>query len=808
MRRPENGLLAILAVLALGSLPSTTRAQGTWDVMLNVDPFPSPYYSDWNANPDIGSLTVMNHTASPEDVRIFFTITDGMNRVLARGTGEPETIAAGAVVIYDSPYELAGTGTHDAALERIAARTGRLPEGDYTACAAAVELSGFVLAEACADFFIAYPDPPLLLAPENGMAFTDEAPLFQWAPVRVPIDYQLSYSVRIVELLPGQLPGEALASNIPVHEEHDAFGTALRYPIGARPLEPGKTYAWSVRALDQNGYTALANEGLSEIWTFAMEDPVQTPVTTSGMTVTMAPGSELGAAVGDEGGSLRAICLLWDTTPASSIRVPLNVVAAFSSEESQSEGMLYRDLTTHSWALMTAGQGASASYLLYGQCGEGVGPGGLRWIARRAGSFEELGLTLDGTGDAGEEPNALSAADANWRFGVLILALDATTVGDLPDTFEAPREFLGYKEIEVLPGVNLYAELELGSGPAGTVLEMFGHDDPYVALQGFVGAGLEFSVGGHIGQGARDSLKDSRFDTGATAEVEATILSLKATLPRRLPMLLGEWIDSTQVAVKLDVKAKGNLSDWHGADGSWAPGLEVEGGLGFSLALRFAQDTWLGGLNPDGSAVEHTATLRFKKQLYKSGDSTSTLVSGDGLSAVIKLESDRQLDRFAPVIFNSPETEVEIELARPFKGLDGVKVKVTGQVGSADHLDLGKGTLELSWPKDGPGGEKAKGVRSRGDSIQANIDRLESQQKTALERGATAEAESLGKQLDLERNALVSWEMYGAKDADNPSEPKEAAGRSLHWKVELALGNMSLSDMLGLVRSAVRRVNP
>lgn len=795
MRRTAMGISAAAAALAAGLFPSDSRAQGSWDATLHIEPFPSPYYSDWDIDPNMGSLTVMNHTSSADDVQIVFTITDRTNRVLARGTSEPEVIAAGAVAIYDSPYEIAGSGTHDEELERVAARTGRLPEGDYTACAAAADLSGFVLAEACADFFIAYPDPPLLLGPENGVALTEEAPLFQWSPVQVPVEYQLAYVLRIVELLPGQLPGEALASNIPVYEERDAFGTAVRYPIDALPLEAGKTYAWSVRALDQNGYTASANEGRSEIWTFTVEDPDQPPVTSSAMTLAMSPGSDLGAGGGEPGSSLAGICMRWDQPP-SFIDVPMNVLAAFATDRTESNATLYRDNATRAWAVITEGVGGNASYLLYGECGGVGGPGGLQWIARRAGSLADLGLPIDDEEDTEEEMDGLPAHELGWRYGVLILSLHSLKVGELPESFEAPQEFLEFKEIKVDPGVNVYAEVNLGNGPARTVLEALGHEDPYVSLQGFLGAGLQFSVGGTIGQGAPDSA-GSTFESKTQAEVEATILSLTASLPERPPLFLGEWIESTQVSVKLDVKAKGEVGkEWHDPDGSWKPGLQVGTGLGFSLAVQSAEDTWLGG-------VERTATISFKKQLYKAGDTTSTVLSRDGLKAVIKLESDRELDRFAPIIFSSPETEVEVDLKRPFPGLDGVKVKVGGQVGTVSAPGLGKGSLELSWPTDKTTGS-ASGSQSRGDSIRANIARLEAEQESALDRGDTAEAERLGKQLDLERNALVSWELAGGEKSEEPSEPASRPGRSLHWEVEVQVGNMGLSEMLQLIGSAGR----
>lgn len=248
--------------------PASSQAQGAWEALLTIDPYPSPYYSDWDVNPNIGSLTVVNHGASAGDVRVVFNIIDRSNRIIASGRSEPQTVPVGAAAIFDSPYELAGTSSHDADIERIAERTGRLPEGAYTACAAATDLDGFILSEACAEFTILYPDPPLLLGPMDGAALDRQDEIFQWTPVQVPVQFQAQYVLRIAEVLEGQTPAEALGSNIPQFESFELFAPNLQYPLDARPFEVGKTYAWSVRAFDQNGYPLSANQGRSEIWTF------------------------------------------------------------------------------------------------------------------------------------------------------------------------------------------------------------------------------------------------------------------------------------------------------------------------------------------------------------------------------------------------------------------------------------------------------------------------------------------------------------------------------------------------------------
>ncbi|MEJ2185324.1 MAG: hypothetical protein P8Z36_05240, partial [Gemmatimonadota bacterium] len=482
MARGFRRFPATLTALLLFCLPTGLRAQGVWNVMLNIQPFPSPYYSDWEANPNIGSLTVMNNTGSAGTVQIYFTITDRMNRVVVSGTSDPQTIAAGAIKVYDSPYQVAGSATHDARIERIASRTGRLPEGSYTACAAATDQSGFVLAQSCADFTIAYPAAPELLGPDDGADVTSTSPLFQWTPVQVPVGYQLTYDLRIVEVLPGQLPSEALRSNIPQYEDLDAMGTVLRYPVGALPLEPGKTYAWSVQALDQNGYPASANDGRSEIRTFKVSEPGSSTPAEDATTLTLESTSSAASSltVGDEVKGLHDICTLSDSAPPA-ITLPVNLPGVFGGGNGviyQDTVTLYRDPATSDWAIVT--QKAKLSYLLFGECNGNVGAlGGLQWIAvRRTG---RLGDLMDGVPITPSPASQLAL-----RYGVVIFSFYSTTTA-LPQSFARARDFLDYHDIDVKPGVNVFGIVDLKEHKLWPLFQALGYTDKYVELQGFLG---------------------------------------------------------------------------------------------------------------------------------------------------------------------------------------------------------------------------------------------------------------------------------------------------------------------------------
>jgi hypothetical protein len=58
--------LAILALVLLA--PSPVSAQTGWSATLFIDPYPSPYLSDWEINPNISTLTVVNTTGVTQTV--------------------------------------------------------------------------------------------------------------------------------------------------------------------------------------------------------------------------------------------------------------------------------------------------------------------------------------------------------------------------------------------------------------------------------------------------------------------------------------------------------------------------------------------------------------------------------------------------------------------------------------------------------------------------------------------------------------------------------------------------------------------
>ena len=260
-----------LFFLSLFLLSNIIYAQNpNWNSTLIIPPNPSPYFSDWENNPNNIMYTLQYLGQSEAQVILEFNINSETLFEVVKGKSDIIEFTTGPEQRNISSTDLVdwNNTTWNANIKSQVVRTGRFPEGKYTACIKAVDLNGYLLTESCASFSISYPDPPGLLAPMNGENISSALPTFLWTPViNVYSNETIQYSIRIVELAQGQTPEEAIAANSPHYEDKTTM-TVLSYPPDALAIEKFKTYAWQVQALDENDEPIASNEGKSRIWTF------------------------------------------------------------------------------------------------------------------------------------------------------------------------------------------------------------------------------------------------------------------------------------------------------------------------------------------------------------------------------------------------------------------------------------------------------------------------------------------------------------------------------------------------------------
>lgn len=274
-------LIRILAVAYLAAAPVEPLA--AQNVTVSVGVYSStPYLADWEAKAGIGGMTVTNTTGLPVDVTVTASLL--RNDVAVGQTGSDITQIPVGGRFYDLP-EVARWGqlSLQGAVATSVQQSGRLPEGAYQLCVSFTNMSaaGRAVADvqSCSPFQVSFPQPPTLLGPLDGSTATAPYPTFQWTPVITPAVQQVGYLFRLVEILPGQTPLQALLANVPIYEHEYDQVTSFLYPPAAFPLEAGKHYAWRVRAITATSFIegtptpVGANDGYSQIFTFIKGGP-------------------------------------------------------------------------------------------------------------------------------------------------------------------------------------------------------------------------------------------------------------------------------------------------------------------------------------------------------------------------------------------------------------------------------------------------------------------------------------------------------------------------------------------------------
>ncbi|MBT1688701.1 fibronectin type III domain-containing protein [Dawidia soli] len=167
-------------------------------------------------------------------------------------------------------------------------RAGKLPEGVYQFCFEVLEYNRGVKISntACAMAWLVLNDPPIINLPSNGAKLKAQDPqnvLLQWTPRHTGSPnsaFNTEYDVRMVEIWPAtRNPNDAILSSPPIFET-TTTNTTVIYGPAETPLEPGRRYAFRVRARSIVGLDEIdlfKNRGYSEVFTFTYGDPCDLP---------------------------------------------------------------------------------------------------------------------------------------------------------------------------------------------------------------------------------------------------------------------------------------------------------------------------------------------------------------------------------------------------------------------------------------------------------------------------------------------------------------------------------------------------
>lgn len=303
---------AVLAAVLWGASPALAQLGAS----LFIQPFPSAYPGDWQTNGSIGLLTISNSSPSfSRQVRIDLRILRSPDMMpILSGSSDPQLIPPGpsTTMLNNTQFLSLRNVTYNASLKGLVARSGRLPEGEYIARIDIRDMSGTPLVSDVASlpFTIVYPPSPVLIYPSDGDTIIQPNPVFQWVPATAPPGFAVQYALRVIEVLPGQVPAQALAANdIPQYEDARITGTTVIYPLNALPLRKGTTYVWRVQALDQNGYPVSTNNGYSQFFTFTFTDGIIPPPPPPPPPPPVADCLQLNAATPENGGAWKTLTI-------------------------------------------------------------------------------------------------------------------------------------------------------------------------------------------------------------------------------------------------------------------------------------------------------------------------------------------------------------------------------------------------------------------------------------------------------------------------------------------------------------------
>lgn len=150
------------------------------------------------------------------------------------------------------------------------ASNGFLPVGNFNVCYQVMThgVESFqAVSEECVSIEIEPLSPPYLILPADESEIEQERPFFSWLPPNpVSLFNNLSYSFRLVEVLPNQRSSEAVQQNMPLVSQQVVTGNTFNYPNANPKLDTAKVYAWQVTANNNNLH--IAN---SEVWTFKIK---------------------------------------------------------------------------------------------------------------------------------------------------------------------------------------------------------------------------------------------------------------------------------------------------------------------------------------------------------------------------------------------------------------------------------------------------------------------------------------------------------------------------------------------------------
>lgn len=208
----------------------------------------------------------MNTTSTSYSVYLVGKATETSLGDILTATTKSFTLPPGLKTVITSELGDVDIDYQNEDIKNIIKNAGTIPSGNYTFCVTVYSsVDNEELGSRCTlPHDVNNLTIPVLISPLNKSFVQDGLPVFSWMPpTPLKASQNITYTLKIFEILPRQTPLDASLSNPPWYEKSNLSGTISVYPVTSRNFTEKTRYAWKVKAY-LNGI--FINE--SEIWEF------------------------------------------------------------------------------------------------------------------------------------------------------------------------------------------------------------------------------------------------------------------------------------------------------------------------------------------------------------------------------------------------------------------------------------------------------------------------------------------------------------------------------------------------------------
>lgn len=221
-----------------------------------LSPPPGQLYTE-----DLWRVRLHNYSDEIFSVYLFVTIEEVSRGLLMDATTGVFLLPPGIMVLSSPDLSPVSTEFYDSDFESSVGIMGGFPDGTYIVTIYVYEEGGGLLGSGGITHNVQNHSPPELLHPADGSEVTEPLPLFTWIPAIPSSD--ISYTLRIVEILAGQSPHGAMTANPAWFMLEGLESAELLFPVYADRFQCDRLYAWQVE-----GFYQGVSIGASGVGTF------------------------------------------------------------------------------------------------------------------------------------------------------------------------------------------------------------------------------------------------------------------------------------------------------------------------------------------------------------------------------------------------------------------------------------------------------------------------------------------------------------------------------------------------------------